>query len=153
MAVIGLGVGPVLGAALFGVLAFSGSPAWGSYPTVENVIRSTAEYSLIGGLVALVAIVGGWVLVAVFDRRFEKRPCTRVLLAGIGAAAGTVFLGLAVAIPDSIRNPTGTWMVLGVITLVLAIAAAVVAAYLVSWAERVSLLRTEEAVSSTPGGR
>lgn len=74
VAVIGLGVGPVLGAALFWALAFSGSPAWGTYLTVDDVVRSTAEYSLIGGLVALVAIVGGWVLVAVSDRHFEKRP-------------------------------------------------------------------------------
>jgi len=153
VAVIGLAVGFFLGAALFGIIAASGNPDWRGYLTVEDVLRSTASYGLIGLLVAAAAGVGGWVPIALFDRRFERRPSMRVLFAAVGAAAGTMLLGALAGIAVSVQGST-SWMVLIVgIALVLVPVAAITTAALVSYAERHPPSHSVKAASQAPGGR
>lgn len=150
VAVIGLGVGFLLGAALFGITAVSGNPDWSGYLTVEDVLRSTVSYGLIGLLVAAAAVVGGWASVALFDRRFERRPSMRVSLAAVGAAAGTMLLGSPAGIVDSVQG-SDSWLVVIVgITVVLAVMAATAAAVLVSYAERHASSSSVKAASPAP---
>ncbi|TFD04827.1 hypothetical protein E3T25_04745 [Cryobacterium sandaracinum] len=152
VAVIGLGVGFFLGAALFGMMAVSGNPDWRGYLAVEDVLRSTVSYGLIGLLVAAAAVVGGWASVALFDRRFERRPSMRVSLAAVGAAAGTMLLGSLAGIVDSVQG-SASWLVVIVgIAFVLAVVAAIAAAVLVSHAERHPPSSSVKAVSQAPDG-
>ena len=148
IAVVGLGLGLFLGAALFGVLAVSGNSEWRRYLTAEEVLRSTGTFGGVGLLVALAATVGGWAAVALLDRRLEKRPRTRVSMAAAGAAAGTVVLGLLAGILDMAQG-SGYWVGLVFISLVLALAAATAAALLVSSAERHH--RSAPAAAECPG--
>lgn len=151
--VIGLGVGFFLGAALFGIMAVSGNPDWRGYLTVEDVLKSTASYGLIGLLVAAAACVGGWASVALFDRRLERRPSMRVSLAAGGAAAGTMLLGVLAEIAYSVQG-SASWIALIVgIALVLAVVAAIAAAVLVSYAERHAPSSSVKAFSQAPDGR
>lgn len=153
VSLIGLGVGFFLGAALFGIMAVSGNPDWRGYLTVEDVLRSTVSYGLIGLLVAAAAVFGGWASVALFDRRFERRPSMRVSLAAVGAAAGTMLLGSLAGIVDSVHG-SASWMVVIVgIAFVLAVVAAITAAVLVSYAERHASSSSVKAVSQAPDGR
>ena len=122
------------------------------YLAVEDVLRSTVSYGLIGLLVAAAAVVAGWASVALFDRRFERRPSMRVSLAAVGAAAGTMLLGSLAGIVDSVQG-SASWLVVIVgIALVLAVVAAIAAAVLVSHAERHPPSSSVKAVSQAPGG-
>lgn len=150
VAVIGLGVGFLLSSALFGIMAVSGNPDWRGYLTVEDVLRSTVSYGLIGLLVAAAAVAGGWASVALFDRRFERRPSMRVSLAAVGAATGTMLLGAIAGIADSVQGSASWSVVIVGIALVLAVVAAIAAAVLVSYAERHSPRSSAKAVSQAP---
>jgi hypothetical protein len=150
VSVVGLGLGFVLGAALFGIMVAAGNPNWRGYLTVADVVRSIAWYGFFGFLVALAACAGGWISVAAFDRRLEKQPGRRVSLAAGGAGAGTIVLGIAVGVLDSLQG-FNSWVVLIIgITIALGILSAIVAAVLVTGAEKrrhvVSLKSAKEPV-------
>lgn len=135
VAVTGPGIGFLLGAALFGILAVTGNPDWRNYLTVQEVLRSTFSFGGIGLLVASAAGIGSCLAVALIDRHLKKRSSTRVSLAAGGAAAGTMLLGLFVGVADAVQG-SDSWMVLIPLVFVLALAAAIAAASLVASAER-----------------
>jgi hypothetical protein len=144
--VIGLAVGFLLGVAVFGAFLVSGNPDWRADLTVVSILQQSAVYGAIGLIVALAATIGGWVCVALFDRQLQKQPSSRAALAAVGAASGTLVLGLALAVVDYASGFT-SWSILLPIIFVLAIAAAVAAALLVSRAEAHSPITKSKALA------
>ena len=130
-------LGFALGAALFGVLVAAGNPDWRSHLTVEDVVRSVTFYGLCGVGVAAVSIVGGWISVAIIDRRIHKSPGTRVGAAAVGAASGTFVLGVGFTGVTSMLEGSGSWaFVLMAIAVGLALLSGIAAAVLVAVREK-----------------
>jgi len=102
------------------------------------VVRSMANYGLIGMVIGAVAVVGGLVFVAMFDRRLTKSRRLRTLLSAVGASAGVVLFSAVIATALSFMDAAayaGITIALGV---VFGAAASVVAALMVLYAERQS---------------
>lgn len=133
--VAGLGFGFLLGVALFGVIALS-SLDWIAYFSWAEFFRSVFSYGLIGLLVAFAACAGGWLAVAMSDRRLEAQPSVRIRSSRYGAAIATVTFGI-LAGSLAAGQELGSWLVviLG-LTIALALVSAVAAGALVSYAER-----------------
>lgn len=133
VAVIGLGLGFVLGAGLFGLLAATGNPDWRANLTIAEVARSVSFYGTCGVGVAAASVLGSWVSIWVVDRRLQKEPGTRIGAAAVGAIGATLVLGAFVSGTVALLQGTTSWTVLlVVITIVLALLSGIAAAVLVS---------------------
>jgi len=127
--VVGLALGFVLGVLLF-VLVLAPDLGGG-----RGQARLALSYGVSGLILAGAACAGGWAAVAMYDRRLERAPRRRVLVAAGGAAAGTGAVGVVAAALGGGLGQGAPYIVLG-ITAVLAVLAAIVAAALIVWAEK-----------------
>ena len=133
VALIGLGLGCLLGMVLYGLIAVGGNSTWPSYLTFDEVARSFAFYGFCGIVVAVVSEVGSWIAIWRFDRRLQKSPAVRIGAAAGGAALATLALGVVLAVVTTITSGTTAGAALPVtIAAVLALGSAFAAAVLVS---------------------
>ncbi|TFB68410.1 hypothetical protein [Cryobacterium sp. Hz9] len=99
------------------------------------VVLSMANYGVVGFVIAAAALLGGLATIAMFDRHLVKSPRMRTTLAAFGASGGVVLLSVVVAVLLSMLDDgayTGITIAFG---LVFGVAAAVVAAVMVHFAE------------------
>lgn len=111
------------------------------------VVRSMANYGVIGLVIGAVALLGGLAAVAVFDRQLTRTTRVRTALAALGATLGVVLLSVVIAIVLTMMDAgaySGITIAFGV---VFGVAASVVAAVMVLYAERQS--RPAKPVSSS----
>ncbi len=102
------------------------------------VVRSMANYGVIGFVIGAAALLGGLAAVASFDRQLTRSTRVRTALAALGATVGVVLLSVVVAIVLSVMDAgaySGITIALGA---VFGVAASVVAAVMVLYAERQS---------------
>lgn len=145
VAVIGLGLGFVLGAGLFAMLAMTGNPDWRAHLTGEEGLRSVTFYGLCGVVVAAASSLGAWASIALTDRALQKGPGARIRAAAVGAAAATIVLGLIVSVTISLADGSAGWMLfLVALSLLLAMLSAFAAAVLVSVREERFPLRRRD---------
>ncbi len=128
-------LGFLLGAAVFGVMAMGGNSQTRSGTTVESVARAVLGFGSVGLAVSLAALIGGIMMVACIDPHLAKTSGARTAWAALGAASGVLVLGIVFA---TVQGRVGdNWASLIVsFTVVLAIVAGIVAAFLVYRAER-----------------
>ena len=108
VALIGLGVGFLLGNAVFVTLVVTGSQLFRSRLTVEQVVGSVLGYGLCGTAFALAGVAGAGVAVLIIDRKIRKSPGTRVRAASVGAMTGTFLLGLGAVMALTGGEPAWT---------------------------------------------
>lgn len=102
------------------------------------VVRSMANYGVIGFVIGAVALLGGLAAIAIADRRLTKSRRLRVTVAAFGAMGGVVVLSAAIAAVLSVMDDglyAGITIAFG---LAFGAAASVVAAVMVLYAERLS---------------
>jgi len=102
------------------------------------VVRSMANYGVIGLVIGAAALLGGLAAVAVFDRRLVKSVRARTALAAVGATAGVILLSAVIATVLALLDDgvyAGITITFGV---VLGVPAGIVAAVMVLYAERLS---------------
>ena len=129
-------VGFLLGAVVFGVVFLGGSSWARNGQNLEGVVRSGLASGFIGLVVAIAALIGGVLLVASTDRQLAKASGTRTALAALGASGGVLVLAIVFATVQWALGASGWIYLLVMFTVALAIAAGIVAAFLVHWAER-----------------
>jgi hypothetical protein len=114
------------------------------------VVRSMANYGVIGLIIGVSALLGGLVAVALFDRQLLKSSRARTMVAALGATVGVVLLAAVVAIVLASLDDgvyAGVTIAFGV---VLGVPAGIVAAVMVNYAERQS--RSSEKPPIASGG-
>lgn len=136
VAVEGLALSFGAGAAVFAILAMTGNPGWRAYLTFGEVVRGLISYGLVALTIAIAAIVGAWLVVAIADKRLSKPARTRVFAAASGAAGGVMLLSVGLAVSESLRGNASWGGALAMLGVVLAIVAGLVAAGLASRAEK-----------------
>lgn len=102
------------------------------------VVRSMANYGVIGFVIAVAGMLGGLAAVALFDRHLKKSTRARTTLAAVGAIAGVVLLsGVVAAVLTMLDDGlyAGITLAFG---LIFGLAAGVMAAIMVLYAERQS---------------
>ncbi|MBG6214917.1 MAG: hypothetical protein LH475_10820 [Cryobacterium sp.] len=102
------------------------------------VVRSMANYGVIGLVIAVTALLGGLAAVAGFDRHLTKSSRARTILAAVGAMGGVVLLSGVIGIVLSMLDDglyAGVTITFGAF---FGVAAGVVAAVMVHYAERQS---------------
>ena len=102
------------------------------------VVRSMANYGVIGLIIGAVAMLGGLATVAMVDRRVAKSRRVRTTAAAFGALGGVLLLSAVIATVLTMLDDglyAGITLAFG---LIFGLAAGVVAAVMVSYAERVS---------------
>jgi cytochrome bd-type quinol oxidase subunit 2 len=136
IALMALVIGFLLGAVVFGVVYLGGSPWARDGQNLEAVMRPVLSFGTVGLVVASAALIGGYVLVASTDRQLAKASGTRTALAALGASGGVLVLGIVFATVQWAIGASGWTYLLVMFTVALAIAAGIVAAFLVHRAER-----------------
>ena len=102
------------------------------------VVRSMANYGVIGLVIGAVALLGGLAAVAIADRHLTKSRRLRVTVAALGAMGGVVLMSVAIAAVLSMMDDglyAGITIAFG---LAFGAAASVVAAVMVLYAERLN---------------
>ncbi|WP_104133236.1 hypothetical protein [Cryobacterium sp. M91] len=100
------------------------------------VVRSMANYGVIGLVIGAVALLGGLVAVAIADRKLTKSRRLRTTAAALGAMGGVVLLSLTIAAVLTMLDDglyAGITIAFGV---AFGAAASVVAAVMVLYADR-----------------
>ena len=103
------------------------------------LVLSMANYGVIGAVIALCAMLGGLAAVAILDRQLTKSRRLRTFTAAFGSVVGVLLLSGVVAVVLTILDDaayTGITIAFG---LVFGLAASVVAAVMVLWADWRSL--------------
>jgi hypothetical protein len=126
-------VGAVGGMAAFGFLTLTGNPDWRSYLTFADVVRWLLGYGAAGGVVALVALLGGGTAVALVDYRLQRAAIARVSWAGVGAGVAILIATTALGL---VSGESGWFGLYAVVGIVLGLVAAIAAATMVNRAER-----------------
>lgn len=99
------------------------------------VVRSMANYGVIGLVIAATAMLGGLAGVALFDRHLTKSSRVRTAIAAVGATVGVALLAGIIALVLAMMDDgvyAGITLTFG---LVLGVPAGVVAAIMVRYAE------------------
>lgn len=135
IAVLAIPLGFALGALLFVVIAITGNPDWRAHLTLGEFGRSIVTYGLTGVVVAVCALLGGGIAVAIRDRKFQCQRSVRVVWAAIGAATGVLLLGVVAEVVMSLGRTPSDWSGAVVVSFFLAVPAAIAAAALVAIAE------------------
>ena len=129
---------PVVGfllAVVFGLVNLAGNPRARTGQTIEDIVRAILAFGAAGLVVGIAALIGGIILVACVDRQLAKSSGTRAALAALGAAGGVLILGIVFATVQGVIGEGWAYLII-TFTVVLAIAAGIVAAFLVYRAER-----------------
>ena len=137
IALLSPAVGFLLGAVVIGLVYLAGNPWARTHQTLENFVVAVLSVGTIGLVVGIAALLGGFVVVACIDRQLAKSSGTRTALAAVGAAGGVLLLGIVFATVQGVLAVGWASLIIG-LSVALAIAAGVVAAILVYWAERKS---------------
>uniref|UniRef100_UPI001E61174D hypothetical protein n=1 Tax=Cryobacterium sp. Y50 TaxID=2048286 RepID=UPI001E61174D len=103
---------------------------------VALTASNTQAYGFFGFMVAIAALTGGVLLIASSDRHLAKSAGSRTALAALGATGGVLVLGIVFATVQWAIGANGWAYLLVMFTVALAIAAGIVAAFLVYRAER-----------------
>ncbi|SDN73668.1 hypothetical protein SAMN05216368_10744 [Cryobacterium flavum] len=99
------------------------------------VVRSMANYGVIGAVIAAVALLGGLATVALVDRHLTKSRWVRTSVAAVGATLGVVLLSVVVAGVLSLVDDGAYAGITIAFGLVFGVTASVVAAVMVFYAE------------------
>ncbi|WP_105034461.1 hypothetical protein [Cryobacterium aureum] len=103
------------------------------------VVRSMANYGVIGSVIAAAALLGALAAVAIVDRHLTKSRRARTSGAAVGATLGVVLLSVVVAGVLSLIDDGAYAGITIAFGLVFGVAASVVAAVMVLYAEWRSL--------------
>lgn len=128
-------IGFLLGAGVVGVMALGGNPQARAGETIDGALRAVLGFGAVGLVVSIAALLGGVVLVGCVDRHLVKSSGARAAWAALGAASGVLVLGIVFATVQGLFGEGWAYLII-TFTLTLAIAAAIVAAFLVYRADR-----------------
>ena len=100
------------------------------------VVLSMANYGVIGLVIGAAAMFGGLAIVAMFDRHLTKSRRLRTFLAAFGATVGVLLLSVGVAVALTMMDDAAYAGITIAFGLVFGLAASVVAAVMVLYADR-----------------
>lgn len=100
------------------------------------VVRSMANYGVIGMVIATVALIGGLAAITLFDRPLTKRVRVRVALAGAGALVGVIMFSFIIALVLLLIDAGAYATITLAFGVVMGAASSVVAALMLLYAER-----------------
>lgn len=102
------------------------------------VVRSMANYGIIGMVIGAVAVLGGLSCVALFDRELTRSSRVRTLVAAAGATVGVIVFSVIIAGVLSLLDAGAYAGITVAFGVVFGVASSVVAALMVLYAERQS---------------
>ena len=126
-------IGFVISAGLFQFVVLTSAIGRQAQTSVAEVLRSVLTWGLIGVIVAVAALVGGVIAVALADRRLRRAAIIRVSWAGIGAGLAVLAASIVLGLVVSDSSWSVGYVVFGTIASVVS---AITAATLVNRAEQ-----------------